>query len=784
MQLNLSQSASAYVRLTLSIVVLLLATVAAKADPRFVVKPAPPWARLEAIDTSRHAIATANTSSSSWVLDDNQVRVTGNSIERYYHYAFRIETQAGLDELSDLRFYFEPSYQQLALHYIRILRGNNVINALHPSEIKTIQQEEELDQKLYNGTFASVVFLNDLRVGDVVDYAFTVSGENPVLGGLFADRIRLSHREVVQKLTFRLLWPAQRALNVKNINTNVQPVIRTSGNETEYLWEVTDVPAVPAEDSTPGWVIQLPTVQLSVFNSWNDVVNWALPMYGVPAPSTPELLGKIEQWKTGLKSPEERMVAALRFVQDEVRYLGIELGRYSHQPTPPAKVFARRFGDCKDKSLLLATILNALGVEAVPALVNPSFGRSLDEWQPTPHAFNHVIVQAKLDGKTYWLDPTISSQRGGLAQYYDPPYERALVLREGSKELEKIPAPSSNSGSTTIKQSYSVSDYGLPVPLVIVTTYRGADADSMRNELSGESLTELSTNNLNYYARQYPSIRPQGTNEVNDDEKANIITVTERYIIDSLWTEQGHYFYADQIYSALNKPGVAKRSTPYEIRYPTTLNQIIEIDLPHRPSVRSDSDSIGDEAMMLSFKQSVEGQRVRLEYSLKSIADHVKAERIAHHIETIDRMQSSLGLRLDRGRSNGITTISTGSPPRLGVILALLSIPLLILLIVVGYRMRARRALKPQWNALQQVRPGTSVASAISVRSAEDITSHLRRSTCNCGNNLYRDDTPPVHERFRYDGQSLTGVRMKCASCTRSTDYYFRQEAEAIQPAS
>src|SRR5688500_15976321 len=156
----------------------------------------------------------------------------------------------------------------------------------------------------------------------------------------------------------------------------------------------------------------------------------------------PELISKIQKWQTDLQSPEQRTVAALRFVQDEIRYLGIELGRYSHQPTSPAKVFARRFGDCKDKSLLLATLLKSMGVDAVPALVHSSEGKSLDAKQPSPFAFDHVIVQAKPAGKTYWCDTTISYQRGGLHKYYEPPYERALVKRAGTVELEKIPLPS------------------------------------------------------------------------------------------------------------------------------------------------------------------------------------------------------------------------------------------------------------------------------------------------------------------------------------------------------
>lgn len=782
MHLRLPLFGSVLLRLASILGALLLVT-ATQATPKFTVKPPPSWARPDTIDTRPHAIAAAATGSTSIVLRDYEIRVNQNLVERYYHHALRIETQAGLDDLSQLKFYFEPSYQQLTLHFIRIHRGNNVTNSLKISEVKTIQEEEELDQQLYNGTFASLVFINDLRVGDVVDYAYTVSGENPVFGGHFADRFRLVEDQPAQKLTVRLLWPSHRPLNLRNHNTDLKPTIQTVGDETEYLWERNDVPAFQMEDSTPGWVQPLPVVELSDFKDWGDVVQWALPLYKVAPATAPDLVAKIQKWKAELKTPEEQTIAALRFVQDEVRYLGIELGRYSHQPTPSPKVFARRFGDCKDKSLLLATILNALGIDAVPVLVNSRTGKSLDDRQPSPFAFNHVIVQARLSGKTYWLDSTISFQRGGLALYYDPPYARALVLREGSQALEKIPPPARDSGNTTVKQSYSVNDYGLPVPFVVTTTYRGADADAMRYRLSSQSLDEFGKANLNYYANQTRSIRLLATNEVVDDQNANVIIVTERYVIDNLWAEPKHYFYADVIYSALVKPAVAKRSTSFEIAYPTSIKQIIEIELPYNVAFLADSDNISDQALQLSYQQSSAGRKMRLEYSLLSLADHVTAAEVGHHLDTIEQMRSSLGIELPRGRQGVITTGSTVSTPGASI-LKFLMLPLLVVLLILGYKLRARRAHKTQWGAPLKTRSGTTVSSAIPVRTAEEIASYLQSSTCDCGDNLYRDEAPPVQERFTYDGHRLTGVRLKCSACRRPTDFYFRQEPEATQSAN
>ena len=94
---------------------------------------------------------------------------------------------------------------------------------------------------------------------------------------------------------------------------------------------------------------------------------------------------------------------------------------------------------------------------------------------------------------------------------------------------------------------------------------------------------------------------------------------------------------------------VAKRSTPFEIAHPTSIDQTIEIDLPQNPGLVADSGNIVDEALRLSYSQSADGKRIRLEYSLKTLDDHVSAGAIAKHLETIERMRGYLGIQLPRG---------------------------------------------------------------------------------------------------------------------------------------
>src|SRR5208282_5268181 len=98
-------------------------------------------------------------------------------------------------------------------------------------------------------------------------------------------------------------------------------------------------------------------------------------LFQITSPFSPDLSRKIVEWKR-IPGREQQILTVLQFVQDEVRYFAIEIGASSEKPADPSAVFSRRFGDCKDKSLLFVTILRALGIEAYPVLVNAASERA------------------------------------------------------------------------------------------------------------------------------------------------------------------------------------------------------------------------------------------------------------------------------------------------------------------------------------------------------------------------------------------------------------------------
>jgi transglutaminase-like putative cysteine protease len=676
---------------------LALALVAGPAEPGsgrrgFGIAPVPVWVSPLEVDLAAVPPAEQVSDGIYYLLGDEQIRVGAGTVETFVHYAKKIVNEAGLEASSQLTIEYDPSFQTLALHSVRVRRDGAALDRLRASRVQILQREPELELQLYDGRLSAVLFLEDLRVGDVLEYAYTIRGANPVFAGRFLDSFDVEWGVPVRRMRWRLLWPQKRRLHVRNHRTSLAPAVTESADHEEYVWEVRDAKPATSDDKVPSWFDARGWVQLGEFESWAEVAGWGEALFVVPSSLSPDLERRVALWRRAPGTPADRVLSVLRFVQDEVRYLGIEMGTASHRPTAPAVVFRRRFGDCKDKALLLCTILRALGVEARPALVHTSLGRALDDWHPSAVAFNHVVVRVELEGRSYWVDPTLSGQGGRLDTASFPDYERALVLAPGTTALFSVPVAAKSRPSRTVRETYVVKDYRSPVEYRVETEFRDFDAESMRQDAQRRSPEEIARSYLKYYARYYPAIQALGPVELKDDRDANVVVTRERYALPDFWAvaegsaEKEVELYPLTFQGYVAKPPSAPRSMPLVLAHPVFVRHISEVALPDEWDIKPESADLAFPEMRFSYRARYARRIVTLEYDYQSLADAVAPSRVASYAQALDQVRNLMSYRLQYRPS---------SPQRpqggvnWGVVLtAALFAPLAVLGAVLAYRIR------------------------------------------------------------------------------------------------
>ena len=635
----------------------------------------PQW--VEELAPAYHASGSTGISDGAAVLLlDRQVNVTAGGDEHYQHFAVKLLNTVGVDRYSQIGFSVDPSFQALLIHAVRVVRDGQIIDQRERARITTVPQESDLRNRIYNGRYNVDMLLSDVRAGDVVEYAYTVSSRERLFPGHFSAKLYTGWSSPVLRQRIRVRAPTERQLRYRLSDSETAPVPQVRGKSRELVLEWDNVAPVPGDPERPGWYDPWPYLEISDLGSWSEVTRLVSPLFAPPEAPSRRVSDVVEEIRAGGGTPEELALRALRFVQEQISYASIAIGRGTHEPVAPDTVLERRFGDCKDKSLLLVTLLARLGIEAETALVHTSSGRALDEALPTPYAFDHAIVRARIGGEEYWLDATAAPRYSPLAPQDPADFERALLVHAASAELHAIPRPAPDTRQRELRMEFDLQrGIDQPASLVMTTLYRGGLADTMRQVLAWGSPEQRAVDYANYIASYYPGAQPAGPITIEDDKSANVIEVREHYTLPRPFApdESGtleFMLHADELYRFGEPLESSVREAPLELEYPIQSRQSLVVRLPEEWPIHEESVTVENPAFRYSGAVGYSAQTLTLDYRYQALADHVAAADLARYKDDRRRFYDDTGYLL---------TYNTGSAPA-----GVAPVPAAVLLLTLG----------------------------------------------------------------------------------------------------
>jgi hypothetical protein len=560
--------------------------------------------------------------------------------ESFRKYAVKVVSEQGLSFASSINESFDPSYQKIIFHTLNIVRNGSTIDMMDANKFEVIRREEAMDRLVYDKRLNAVYNLPGVKVGDIVEYSFTIKGANPAFNNHAFGNFYLQYGVPVSRFAFRLVYNQNRPVQLKSSgNTGTHKQFQ-EGNLRYHEWIHEDVPALLSDDMLPSWYDPYAHVQYSDFQSWNEMKSWARSIFDLKDSGSNSLNDAVNAIKNMHVSDEEKIKECIRMVQADIRYLSFSDGIHSYTPHAEHIVFDQKYGDCKDKSLLLSYLLNTVGVESHPALVSTEIGQILNDILPNPWAFDHCIVQFHFNDSTYWIDPTLNPQVGPLKSYRFPSYQNALVINDLANGLDSIPDGYKDS-KANVREEYFMDEVGGYVTLKVKSEFFGDEADIMRNYVKTNTKDEIHKDFLNFYAKDYSEISLEKDVAFSDDEASNVITSTEEYLLKNFWTsdpEKGKvaYLYARVLASYLRKPDTKLRTMPLAIKHPQEINQTIKIYLPEEWGGEDCKNYIESDGFVYRNSCLTDNKTITLRYSFKTKAPFVLNEDTKEHLAKMD----------------------------------------------------------------------------------------------------------------------------------------------------
>ena len=185
-----------------------------------------------------------------------------------------------------------------------------------------------------------------------------------------------------------------------------------------YIWRNGEVPALKIEERMPHINDVTMRLRYSTIESWQDVYRWYKDLAKGRYVPDKNIQDAVEKLIENQKTENEIIRAIYHFVAKQIRYVGIEFGQSAYQPSPATEVLHKQYGDCKDKTTLLISMLDLIGIRAYPVMVNTTPYEKVDTTLPSLSQFNHMIAAIPIDKDNYiWMDATSDT-----CSYGDLPY--------------------------------------------------------------------------------------------------------------------------------------------------------------------------------------------------------------------------------------------------------------------------------------------------------------------------------------------------------------------------
>lgn len=375
------------------------------------------------------------------------------------NYAVRVLSREGREEARAHAIYLTGSGKVRELK-AWLLRPNG--------EVKKYGKDETADAALNSDDVYDEARVRLISARDDVELPGTVFGYQSVTEGrtVFSqDNWNFQDDLPALVARYSVTLPAGwRAAGVVFNHAKLEPAVAG----TTYTWELRDLPPIADEPNAPTMSSLAPRLAVSYiapdaarnamnpgFENWQEVSRWLSTLHDPQAQPDDALALKARDLTANCKTELEKIAAIGRYAQ-AVHYISIQMGVSrggGMRPHAATQVFAKNYGDCKDKANLMRAMLRVVKITAYPvAIYSGDRTYVRDEW-PSPHQFNHCIIAIKVSDETQ-APSVIAHPTLGRLLIFDPTDQNtpvgdlpdheqgswALVIAGGDGQLLRMPA--------------------------------------------------------------------------------------------------------------------------------------------------------------------------------------------------------------------------------------------------------------------------------------------------------------------------------------------------------
>ena len=372
--------------------------------------------------------------------DDNKLFIKRHRI---------LKLGSNLKSAPEILYTYDYSLEKLLNCEARVLRHNEKVAYYKLKDFHTMSLS---NARMISDAKVRILPVTDvLNTGDVVEIISQHEQTFPELGNILTPAEAGTN---VYNAEFVVEYPVSDTIYYKTVNTQLKPDYHHNETSSQMIFKLNTY-LEPLDKNYFDYKNKEAAIYVNKkinpvsdqIPNWNEFGNWYLNLINERLHATPEICQLAEDLTKNLSSDKIKMDSIFQYIQKNVRYEQEYLEYGGIIPNPPATILSRKYGDCKDYSLLMYLMAKCVGLN--PDLTLCYRGRGIEFYDELPVSqFNHMILHLNSDSSDFWYDGTNRTGISGITTA-DLINQKGLVIKKDHTQLINIDESDKNQLAVT-----------------------------------------------------------------------------------------------------------------------------------------------------------------------------------------------------------------------------------------------------------------------------------------------------------------------------------------------
>lgn len=353
--------------------------------------------------------------------------------------AIKINSSNAVSDYSQITISYDSFYEEVELLFANTIDENGNRQALDPD---ALQVQTPPSPYFFQDRRNIVFSVSALKAGTVIEYQYQKKTTQLRIPNYWSSKYFFYYWQTVSDTrSFRIDPVRHSEYNVsipKSLDAKLshyhgskkyKTKQKTSNGSQFFSFKASNLAPIQLQSGLPAIQEFIPHIKLSTLDDWSEIKQWAGGLFEKERIITDEIK-QIAQTINANSDTEQGLIKGVyQYLNNNIRYIYSHVGRGGYTPHNPSHTLNQGFGDCKDQTMLAVVLLNELGIEAYPALVNTETSIRFKPENLDP-SFDHMLVYLPTQPVGHrWMDTTSDKAffPGSLSYMSERP---ALILND------------------------------------------------------------------------------------------------------------------------------------------------------------------------------------------------------------------------------------------------------------------------------------------------------------------------------------------------------------------